>query len=539
MLALCLLTATVAHGAKPFPALYPEADLFATALARPAAAPIPWRVTGLTVPHHLLAADLLAQAFSRLAGQDYRRVIILGPDHFHRSRTPFAVADRDFKTALGPVAVDAEAVTRLAACPLVSASNLFSHEHGIQALTPFLARFFPRASLVAVAIRAGASPAQWDALAMALAPLLDGQTLLVESTDFSHYRPPAQAAGLDQQTLRRLADPDPAGLARLDQPGHVDSRGALYLQRKLQKEVYQAEPVTAANRNSQEYAATPVVRSTSYLVQYYGPHPAALPGPGRYVFAGDAFFGRFMAKLLARPGKRRELIRLVRRATGGAPLVVNLEGVLSPRCPDHPHPYTLCMPQADTLALLRELGVAVAGLANNHARDLGQASLARMRRALARAGIATLAAGEVRDMGHFRLAALTDVDNRDPRRRDLLRVADIDRLAGRGGKKPLFVLMHWGREFGRGPGERERELARELARAGAELVVGAHPHRTWPMTCDAAGCQAWSLGNFLFDQDRPEADGALLEVRFFRQGTYALRLIRLGNPYRDLASGRK
>ena len=545
-LALCLALAWPGGPARagdgappPFPALYPEAALFTAALARHAKPPLDRRVTGLTVPHHLLAADLLAQAFSRLAGKDYRRIVILCPDHFNRSRTPFAVAGRDFATCLGPVGLDTAANARLLASPLVTASNLFAQEHAVQALTPFLARFFPKARLVAVAIRNNSGRAHWDALAALLAPLLDETTLVVQSTDFSHYLPPAQAASQDQQTLRLLADPDPAPLTGLTQPGHVDSLGALYLQRRLQREIYRADPTTVANRNSQAYARTPVTRSTSYLVQYYSPDPVLLPGPDRYVFAGDTFTGRHVAKLLARPGKRRELVALVRSITAGAPLIVNLEGVLARRCPERPGPYHLCLPEGETLALLRDLGVVAAGLANNHARDAGPAGSAHTRRALAKAGIVAITPGAPRNLGPFRLAALTDCDNADPRRRGLLTAADLDRLGTRlkksgRGRLPV-VMIHWGREFATGPDERERALARGLGQAGAELILGAHPHRSWPPSADRQGVVAWSLGNFLFDQRSPQASGSLVEVRFFSQGTHAVRVLEIGNLYARLA----
>lgn len=523
-----------ARAAAPFPALYADPALFARALAKATQPPLAQRITGLTVPHHLLAVDLLAGAFARLRDKDYRRIVILCPDHYTRSLTPFAVAERDFATCLGPVATDTEAVAALLACPLVTASNLFSQEHGIHALTPFLARFFPRARLVAVAIRKTATPAQWDRLAEALVPLLDDKTLLVQSTDFSHYLTPAQAARKDQETLRRLADPDPAGLVGLDQPRHVDCRAALYLQRTLQQRVYRAAPTTVANRNSQAYTREPVRRSTSYMVQYYSPDPVLLPGKNRLVFAGDTFFGRFMAQALARPDKRRELVRLVRGRTGDAPLVVNLEGVFADRCPKNPGPFTLCMPRAASLALLRDLHVVAVGLANNHVRDLGPAALARMERDLARAGITVLTEGAVRAVAGLRLAALTDLDNADPHRRELLDTAAITRLARSKGTKPLCALIHWGNEFATGPGDREHALAKALEQAGATLVIGAHPHRAFGLTCTADACQSWSLGNFLFDQSRPEADGALLEVRFFPQGTSALRLLPIGNLYRRL-----
>ena len=42
---------------------------------------------------------------------------------------------------------------------------------------------------------------------------------------------------------------------------------------------------------------------------------------------------------------------------------------------------------------------------------------------------------------------------------------------------------------------------------------------------------AYSLGNFLFDQPGPQSSGAVLEVRFFPQGTFFARLIPIPNFY--------
>src|SRR5664280_886730 len=75
-----------------FPPFYPEAQPFRSAIGLTRNTPLPYRITGLTVPHHLLAADLIADAFALASGQVYRRIIILSPDHFQRSSTPFAVA---------------------------------------------------------------------------------------------------------------------------------------------------------------------------------------------------------------------------------------------------------------------------------------------------------------------------------------------------------------------------------------------------------------------------------------------------------------
>ena len=82
---LCGCGQNAAAPAGAFPPFYPEAQPFRSAIGLTQSTPLPHRITGLTVPHHLLAADLIAGAFALASGQDYRRIIILSPDHFQRS----------------------------------------------------------------------------------------------------------------------------------------------------------------------------------------------------------------------------------------------------------------------------------------------------------------------------------------------------------------------------------------------------------------------------------------------------------------------
>ena len=102
-------------------------------------------------------------------------------------------------------------------------------------MLPFVHHYFPEAMIVPVAISISAGRADWDRMAEALAPLVDSDTLIVESTDFSHYLPQHEARRFDQQTLNMLASGSLDGIAALRQPDHADSVGALYIQTKLQK----------------------------------------------------------------------------------------------------------------------------------------------------------------------------------------------------------------------------------------------------------------------------------------------------------------
>lgn len=523
-------------GKGAFPPLFPDREMFLSALGQCRVQPLPQKISGLTVPHHLLAADLLAEAFARVQGQNYRRLIILSPDHFHRSPSPFAVTRRDFETALGNLTTDQMAVSRLLANPLVAESSLFSHEHGVQALLPFIAHYFPRALIVPIAIRHSSRPGDWEALAKTLAPLLGPDTLLVQSTDFSHYLSPREARRRDQETLRVLSGGDPREVLTLTEPAHLDSRAAQYLQLRLQQEVFGAKPTVIAHRNSQEYTAEPVAKTTSYIVQLYSAERLEVEGAQSYFFGGDAFFGRRVAKKLATPERREFLLRQVLGITGGRNLILNLEGVLQEKCPESPGPYTLCMENALALPLLKGLNVRAVSLANNHSRDLGEDAYREMRRRLVNQGIACLENRRVLDLGAFYLAGFTDVDNQGEEKIARLTLEDLEGLSHVKKDKPLFALIHWGREFTGQAGPRERALADLLKEKGVEVIIGCHSHRASHLQGTRRACQVFSLGNFLFDQDRALVSGILLEAVFFPQGTYFLKVHPLNNLFQSRES---
>jgi poly-gamma-glutamate synthesis protein (capsule biosynthesis protein) len=72
------------------------------------------------------------------------------------------------------------------------------------------------------------------------------------------------------------------------------------------------------------------------------------------------------------------------------------------------------------------------------------------------------------------------------------------------------------------------------------LIAGAHPHQAYQRVEALAGGEtavAYSLGNFLFDQFSDRASGAILEVRFFPQGTFFARLVPMPNFYEAAHGG--
>lgn len=531
---------------QDFAAFYTDRAMIETALEKARDfQPLEKPPLGLTVPHHLFADRLVAGGIRLAAGHDYDRVILLSPDHFRRARAPFATTARGFDTVLGKVSADAAAVAALrAASPLVEESCLFAREHGVAALLPFVAKYLPGVPVVPVAISIRSTRADWEALADALAPLVTERTLILQSTDFSHYLPLHAARVRDQQTLNVLAAGSADALAALIMPEHLDSAGAMYVQAVLQQRLRGAAPRVVANENGQHYAQGFMAETTSYMVLAFvppGDGPLPLPaGARRFFLAGDTFFGRGMSGALLDERAAERVEAAVLGATGGAPIVANLEGVLLPDVPSGLDHLVLAMPAAQATGWLRRLNVAAVSLANNHAFDIGPSGYAETLAALDHAGIAAFGQGERFDMFGAAVFGLTDLGTNFSKETRLIDDSLLDRLRVEDAATPVIGFVHWGEEYVAEPGAREIALIEAIRRRGAAAIVGAHPHRASAGVTAAGGGDAaviYSLGNFLFDQTAARASGALAEITVFDQGTVFVRPVELPNLY-DLALGR-
>nr|WP_246490988.1 CapA family protein [Chitinivorax tropicus] len=116
-------------------------------------------------------------------------------------------------------------------------------------------------------------------------------------------------------------------------------------------------------------------------------------------------------------------------------------------------------------------------------------------------------------------------------------VADI-RAARQAGADIIIPFMHWGWEREPTPTERQRQLARLMIDAGADAVVGAHPHITQGAELYRGKPIIYSLGNFVFDSFTTPATrtGWILRMKLDKQGvvswtTQAVMADEAGTPH--------
>ncbi len=548
LVAFCLAATFYATAKSESALLAPtrDADRYETAIEaeRPATPPPPG-VTGIMVPHHLVAPDLMARAFWAASPDDYERIILLSPDHFRAVKGAFGVATVDFDTIFGPVIVDKAGVDHLLATSTKFeeiAPKKVAGEHGFHSLTPLIRKFWPEAQVIPVLGSIHSDLADWRLAADALAPLVTDKTLIIQSTDFSHYLPRAQAVIRDEESLGVIASGSVDEVRQLNQPGHLDSKASLAVNMLLQASLG-AAPVIIGNRNQAEYGGDPS-NTTSYVAAIWHRDPAA-GARFRYddqkvlYLAGDFFAGRYFEPHLSTPSIRDALIDEVLAVTGGAPLVINLEGVLLNQTVVGAPPAAHIMQTGIAAPILNAVNVTAASLANNHANDLGEIGLAETARLLSDIGVTPLADGEVHDLGPVRVAAFSLLTTSEMPETTLRARRAIDTICRTDAAPPLIVFVHWGEEYTRTGRTAERTLASQFAACGASATIGHHSHqaaRSVEAVRGGGGRMIYSLGNFMFDQREDRADGALAEMRIFEQGTTALRLIPIPNLF-EMARG--
>ncbi len=234
------------------------------------------------------------------------------------------------------------------------------------------------------------------------------------------------------------------------------------------------------------------------------PHPQELR---ILVATGDVIPARYVDVTIRRRGDDFLYpVEAVKEVTAAADVTVaNLEAPLLASCPYHDSGYIFCG-RPGVVAALQAMGVDVATLENNHIGDYGPQGVAETVAHLQAAGIdwadrRTMAIKEVRGLT-FGFLAFNGVGEYFDRQAIAQRIGEAD-----GQVDVLVVAFHWGAEYVRlpqaAPGiapDDPREIAHLAVEAGADLVLGNHPHWVQAVEIYKGKLIVYSHGNFIFDQ---------------------------------------
>ncbi|MDE1925022.1 MAG: CapA family protein [Patescibacteria group bacterium] len=249
------------------------------------------------------------------------------------------------------------------------------------------------------------------------------------------------------------------------------------------------------------------------------PAPAA---PGRLVTIlafGDIMLDRAVRQDIDAYGPSYPFKKIAPLLKGHDIVVANAEGVFTGNASIASFSALEFTFATSTLLVLKSLGFTDLSQANNHALNFGWSGLTESRSAIAAA----------------RMQSFGDPENKSPGpvyetvRGTTIAFVGYDQFSADGGEASsslaaikeakrvgafVIVYPHWGEEYNDGTTTLQTVLARTFVDAGADVVIGSHPHVVEPIETYKGRAIFYSLGNFIFDQswDADVSHGLAVEI---------------------------
>ncbi|MBI5456869.1 CapA family protein [Candidatus Kaiserbacteria bacterium] len=252
------------------------------------------------------------------------------------------------------------------------------------------------------------------------------------------------------------------------------------------------------------------------------------------LFAGDMMFDRSIRIATEKEGDGF-VLSCVKDVLRQADLVVaNLEGPITSHPSmsatsvlGTPENITFTFPTT-TAELLARHNMGLVNIGNNHIMNFGSEGLAQTKEWLSKAGVNFFGDPETDNVAKVTVGGIpfSFVSWSDWTGGTQEKILDKIRAEAAQGQI-VVVYTHWGEEYVEPPAS-VRELAHAFVEAGAEIIIGSHPHVIQESELYNGKQIYYSLGNFVFDQywDEEVRTGLLLQIAFNEGGVESIDEIK-------------
>ena len=186
------------------------------------------RIDAIVAPHAglMFSGRIGAYAYKTAAQHDYAVALLVGPSHFYAFDGVAVWPDGGFDSPLGLARIHKDATEEILADPVAQAlPGAHGREHSLELQLPFLRRLLPDVPIVPM-LMGFQQRETIDALARLLATVARKRpSLLVASTDLSHYFDSATAVSLDSRVRAAVDAFDPDALQALFEQYPEHERG--------------------------------------------------------------------------------------------------------------------------------------------------------------------------------------------------------------------------------------------------------------------------------------------------------------------------
>ena len=463
-------------------------------------------VSGVT-PHHLLAEKIIEDFFSYISSKEKpETIVLLGPDHFNAG----AIVGNSFIT-LQPetqeffeIKVDNSLIKKLSfANNLIFSNSSISFDHGITNLVPFIKKYFPNSKIAPFIIPGNVSQKELDQFVNSLSSFSPFQTVVIASVDFSHDLPNLAAKFHDAKSIRTLINFEKENFKNLD----VDCWQALYVARAFAHLRNKEFPKIINHLNSQDFLQNEnLEKTTSYfsLIFEEGNWQKENLSGKTILFIGDIMLDRGVEYLMRKNSVFYPFKKINQFLRGIDIVVGNLEG---PIVENHQNFSDQSLKFAFSPNVIDGLSFAnfnLLSLANNHTFDVGEKGFEETKKFLKENGISPIGHPidcekeflfETEEMVFLAFNKTFPFNCSDDK---IVRI--VKEVRDSNSEKFLIVLFHWGEEYQSKSSIFQQKLAHRTIDAGADLIIGSHPHVVQEIEEYKGKLIFYSLGNFIFDQ---------------------------------------
>jgi len=240
----------------------------------------------------------------------------------------------------------------------------------------------------------------------------------------------------------------------------------------------------------------------------------------KLAFVGDIMLGSTVEKTMRSNGLEYPFSGAIDYLTAPDLTAGNLENPITTGGTPAQNKQYVFKGSPDLLSPLKDAGFDVVSVANNHTLDQGAEGLLDTIRHLEEAGVPSVGGGnddteayapvlleangiKVAYLGISRVLPVTEwkadknhpgvAEGYDPRRA----VAAVEKAKEQADL--VVVMVHWGVERAEDPVDEQTKLGKQLIDAGADLIIGSHPHVLQGFESYKGKWIAYSLGNFIFN----------------------------------------
>jgi len=222
------------------------------------------KVTGGIIPHHLFPSFMIADFFNRLSHQNPHTIIIIGPNHYEKGKKKVLTSLNGWKTPFGIVEPEKELIDGLSQNALVGIDDdTLASDHSVAGILPFVKHYIPEVRVIPILVSSFMTDQETSLLAQEIRSMMDDNTVLIASVDFSHYLVSSSADEKDNVTIELIKKHEYAQILSLGS-FYLDSPGSIVVLLKTMKNMGYDEMDILHHTNSGRMQRNNSIETTSY-----------------------------------------------------------------------------------------------------------------------------------------------------------------------------------------------------------------------------------------------------------------------------------